>query len=501
MLFRSLRFRLLVMFSLVLLVAIGTAALYVRETTATHFVSYVQFRSQEDQAVISKLLTLYSQNKDPAAVQSLVEQLARATGRRIIFVNGDNRVIADSERNAIGTTIPAQSQDLPDALFLYSPVMTIHASPATKPAPPLPNTLVISSKPANALPVPIPQPSDLPAVAGQPVRVSLGSGSAEGSFITAINRSLLLAGVLAGLAAVLLTVVLSARILKPVKALTVAATRMQGGDLSQRVHVKNTDEIGTLARAFNAMADSLARSEQLRRNLISDVAHDLRTPLTNIRGYLEALEDRVLMPTPATIASIREEAMLLNRLIDDLQELALADAGQLRLSCQPVAIEDVLHQTANAVQPRALAKRLTIRVDVPEALPPALADPGRVSQILRNVIGNAITHTPDDGQVVVSARATLPSGEVEISVCDTGAGITPEHLPYIFERFYRADPSRARATGGTGLGLAIVKQLVEAQGGHVSAKSELGHGTTITFTLPMSPASVAAGPLSRQSVA
>lgn len=500
MLFRSLRFRLLVMFSLVLLVAIGTAALYVRETTANRFVSYVQFRSQEDQAVISKLLTSYSQNKDPAAVQSLVEQLARATGRRIIFVNGDNRVIADSERNAIGTTIPAQSQDLPDALFLNSPV-TIHASQATKPAPPLPNTLVISSKPASALPVPIPQPSDLAAVAGQPVRVWLSNGSAEGSFITAINRSLLLAGVLAGLAAVLLTVVLSARILKPVKALTVAATRMQGGDLTQRVRVKNTDEIGTLARAFNAMADSLARSEQLRRNLISDVAHDLRTPLTNIRGYLEALEDRVLMPTPATIDSIREEAMLLNRLIDDLQELALADAGQLRLSCQSVAIEDVLHQTANSVQPRALAKRLTIRVDVPEALPPALADPGRVSQVLRNVIGNAITHTPDDGQVVVAARATLPSGEVEISVRDTGAGIPPEHLPYIFERFYRADPSRARATGGTGLGLAIVKQLVEAQGGHVSAKSELGHGTTITFTLPMAPADAVTAPRSHRSVA
>jgi signal transduction histidine kinase len=301
--------------------------------------------------------------------------------------------------------------------------------------------------------------------------------------LAGINRALLLAAVVAGLAAVLLTVGLSRRILGPVSTLTAAARRMERGDLSQRVEVQSNDEIGELARAFNAMADGLTRLEDLRRSMVSDVAHELRTPLSNIRGYLEALQDGVVEPKREIIDSLHEEAMLLNRLVDDLQELALAEAGQLRLERQSVAPADLVNRAMEAARAQAAAGGITLQVDLPADLSLVDVDPQRIGQVLGNLLSNALTHTPPGGEVVVAAQAR--ESEVELSVSDTGEGILPEHLPYIFERFYRADKSRSRATGGTGLGLAIARQLVEAHGGRIEVESEVGRGTQFTFTLPV----------------
>jgi signal transduction histidine kinase len=278
---------------------------------------------------------------------------------------------------------------------------------------------------------------------------------------------------------------------------------MERGDLSRRVRVRSGDEIGQLAHAFNAMADGLERQEHLRRNMVTDVAHELRTPLTNIRGYLEALRDGVAQPTPSTIESLHEEALLLNRLVDDLQELSLAEAGQLRLAPRPAALAEIVERVAGALRPTASGKGICIKLDLPPELPLVLADPERVGQIVRNLLANAITHTPPGGSVAVSAAAMSQDKETRrqgawndrplqvplspcllVSVRDTGPGIAPEHLPNIFERFYRADGSRARATGGVGLGLAIVRQLVAAHGGRVWAESEPGAGACFRFTLP-----------------
>jgi signal transduction histidine kinase len=297
---------------------------------------------------------------------------------------------------------------------------------------------------------------------------------------------LLLAAGVAGLAAVLLTLVLSRRILRPVEALTAAAQRMEKGDLSQRVEVHSQDEIGELARAFNAMADGLARLEELRRNMVTDVAHELRTPLSNIRGYLEALQDGVVEPKPEVIDSLHEEAMLLNRLVDDLRELTLAEAGQLKLERRPVAPADLVDRALEAARAQAEAKGIALQADLPEDLPLVDVDSQRIGQVLGNLLSNALTHTPPGGKVVVVARAKQLA--VEVSVSDTGEGIPLERLPYIFERFYRADRSRSRATGGTGLGLSIAKQLVEAHGGRISVASQVGQGTTFTFTLPVAEA-------------
>jgi signal transduction histidine kinase len=364
----------------------------------------------------------------------------------------------------------------------------------------------------------------------------------QAGFIGAVNRSLLLAAGAAGLVALLLTAVFSRGILGPVEALTAAARRMEKGDLSQRVAVRAKDEIGELARAFNAMADGLTRIEQLRRHMVTDVAHELRTPLTNIRGYLEAVRDGVAAPSPELIGSLHEEALLINRLVDDLQDLALAEAGQLRLARRPSSLCAIIEGAVGALRPTLAEKRLTIDIQLPDDLPCVDADAERVGQVLRNLLNNAIIHTPSGGSIAVEAatdhrppaeattdqrppaserllsvaarrssvvalEATtdhrppttnhwpLPSESLQlgvgrqssviIQVRDTGVGIAPEHLSQIFERFYRADPSRARATGGAGLGLTIVKQLVEAHGGRVWASSAPGQGATFAFTLPV----------------
>jgi len=206
--------------------------------------------------------------------------------------------------------------------------------------------------------------------------------------------------------------------------------------------------------------------------------------LTNIRCQLETLQDGLAAPSPEIIASIHEEAMLLNRLIEDLQDLALAEAGQLRLLRETVDLGAVIEQTVAAMRNQATNKEIDLYVDVPADLSTVIADSERVAQVLRNLIANAITHTPTQGRVEIRARVINGDGEVSITVTDTGPGIAPEHLPFVFERFYRADDSRARSTGGAGLGLAIVKQLVEAQGGRVWVKSEPGKGSVFGVDLP-----------------
>ena len=229
------------------------------------------------------------------------------------------------------------------------------------------------------------------------------------------------------------------------------------------------------------MAHAIARQEELRRNLVSDVAHELRTPLTNIRGQLEALQDGLAASDRRTIDSLHEDARLLERLVDDLQDLALAEAGQLALHPAPLSMREAALRSAAALGPRAKAGAVEISVEV-SADSVVLEDRDRVGQVLSNLIWNALTHTPAGGRIAISAQRR--NGVVETSVADTGTGISAEHLQHVFDRFYRTDPSRARSSGGTGLGLAIVRQLIRAQNGEVTAASEPGRGTVISFTLP-----------------
>jgi signal transduction histidine kinase len=311
---------------------------------------------------------------------------------------------------------------------------------------------------------------------------STGIGASQRAFLNSVKRSLIFAISSAGIAAILLTIMLSRRILRPIEALTKASRKMGEGNLDQRVTIQTNDEIGDLANAFNAMADGLSRQEQLRRNMVSDVAHELRTPLSNIRGYLEAIQDGLTKPSSEVIDSLHEEAMLLNRLIDDLQELALAEAGQLQLRPVPVKLDIIITQALTALQRKIKERNITITTELAPNLPKLEVDPERIGQVLRNLIANALTYTPVGGSITL--RAYTVNNLVEVQVQDNGIGIAQEHLSYIFERFYRVDESRTRSTGGAGLGLAIVKQLVQAHGGEINIESIIGTGTTIKFTLP-----------------
>ncbi|AHH96544.1 sensor histidine kinase [Kutzneria albida] len=273
------------------------------------------------------------------------------------------------------------------------------------------------------------------------------------------------------------TVLVATRLTRPIRALTEAAQRMRDGDTSARVRVRGKDEIGQLAAAFNELSEHRESLERQRKNMVSDVSHELRAPLGNIRGWLEAAQDGVAEFDPALVASLLEESILLQRLVDDLQDLALADAGKLRLHPEPVAVAELVEQVITAHRGQAEGRQVTAEViDSPEVV----ADPVRLRQVLGNLVGNAVRH----GDVTV--RAEQVGEQVVISVRDTGPGIAPEDLPHVFDRFWRADRSRSRQTGGSGLGLAIVRNLVRLHGGTVTAESTLGEGATFTLRLPAS---------------
>lgn len=299
--------------------------------------------------------------------------------------------------------------------------------------------------------------------------------------VRSVERGTLAAVLLAGVLALAATALLARRMLRPIEELTGIAREMAGGNLSRRAGVTSRDEIGELGRTFNAMADGLERIETLRRRMVHDVAHELRTPLTNIRGHLEAVQDGLLEPTPAVIDSLHEEALALQHLVDDLQDLALAEAGQLRLEPRELELLDVVERV---VRPLGVASQAaSIVVDVPPTLR-VVADPDRLAQILRSLLTNALAHTPPSGVITVAAAPA--DGEermVEVRVTDTGPGIAAADLPHVFERFYRGDRSRSRATGGAGLGLAITRRLVEAHGGGIAAESPPGAGATLRFTI------------------
>lgn len=324
----------------------------------------------------------------------------------------------------------------------------------------------------------------------------------EKRFLGSVNNSLLIAAAASAALALLAAFFLARRILRPVNGLTSAAQRMKSGDLTVRVPARGGDELADLARSFNSMADAMVHTEELRRNLVSDVAHELRTPLTSIRCQLEAMQDGLVAPNHETINAIHDEAMQLNRLVGDLQELALADAAQFSLNLQATAVKDQAEQVSRSLASLANERAVAIEVCIADDLPLVMADEGRLKQILTNLLQNAITHSAAGGKATLSAQldnknenGTNAVGRtsqddtscswLEVRVEDTGEGIAPEHLPHIFDRFFRTDESRSRATGGSGLGLAIVKQLVELHGGKVWAESETGQGTIIRFTLPV----------------
>jgi two-component system sensor histidine kinase BaeS len=302
----------------------------------------------------------------------------------------------------------------------------------------------------------------------------------EREFLASAKQSALIGGGLATGLALILSVFLIMQILSPLKKLTRATERIAHGDLPASVRFKARDEFGQLGDSFNHMIESLRRSETLRQTMTADIAHELRTPVMIIQGTLEALLDGVYEPTGETIAPIYEETLHLGRLIDDLRDLALAEAGELHLEKEWVDLEALTRQVAETATTLTEASpAVHIRAD--SALPSVKADPKRLRQVLANLLSNALRYTPVDGNIQITLRRV--GQEVELRISDTGRGIAEEDRPHLFERFYRGDPARNRG-GGSGLGLAIVKQWIEAHGGRIWVENGPGGGAQFTLRLP-----------------
>jgi histidine kinase len=306
------------------------------------------------------------------------------------------------------------------------------------------------------------------------------------NFKAAVNESLLFSSIAAFIIAGISSILISRQITKPLRSITGASQEIAKGNFSQRVQVNGNDgdELTRLGHSFNRMAEQLEQTENMRRQLIGDISHELRTPLTAIKGSIEGLIDGVLTGDETTYQQIHLEADRLQRLVEDLQELSRVEGGAFRLSKKKIYIDELLHDALAPLLNTFNAKGIQVSIHSKKDLPSVMADHDRILQVLQNLLGNALQFTPENGTIEINAKKM--DTNVQISVKDDGDGIEADHLPHIFERFYRADRSRSRQNGGgSGIGLTIAQSLVEAHGGKIWADSEgKGHGSTFTFTLP-----------------
>lgn len=300
---------------------------------------------------------------------------------------------------------------------------------------------------------------------------------------------LLLAGaILLVLLALLVAHAVSRRLTAPLQSILPAIDRLGKGEYGVQAPVLSRDEYGMVAGAFNAMSAQLKQAEEVRRNLTADVSHELRTPLTIIRGKLEWLQQQGRPVEPESLLPLQDELIRLTALVDDLQQLSLAEAKKLPLTRQPASVAALLRRVIARMEPDAEEKGIAVTLICDAEPPPIEIDSRRMAQVFLNLLGNAIRYTPAGGSVTVHVSESAPGGErpmLQVSFADTGPGIAPEHLPYLFERFYRTDEARSREHGGMGLGLAIAKQFVLTHDGSIEARSQVGLGTTIIVRLPL----------------
>jgi len=469
----SLIVKLLLAFAFVVATAVGVVAYLAYQTTGSEFRSYVEMGGQLYGARVARSLgDYYSRAGGWRGVSDLLEGLRRTAEDRLVLADAAGVVVADTGGEWTG-------------------------QPASKLALPVATAVVVDGRPVGQLYLAGVQPpggrmgrgfgmmargpwwsaSDSPG--GQ------SPASPEDRFASGVTQSLWLSALTAGALALALGGLLSWQIVRPLRWLAQGARRVAAGELGHRVKVSSKDEIGQVAVAFNGMAEALERDEQARRNLLADVAHELRTPLAVIEGTADAILDGVFEPTPERIQAIKEEAALLAQTVADLRDLSLAEAGHLALERVPTDPADLATRAVRGAEVVAGPKGIALDLEVEPDLPAVLVDPGRVHQVLSNLLANAVRHTPSGGRVVVGVRRHAEPPGVLFAVADTGEGIPAEDLSHVFERFYRVDRSRSRRSGGSGLGLAIARQLVEAHGGRIWAESQPGQGSRFSFVLPI----------------
>ncbi len=455
----SLQFRLVAGFALTIALTIAGAGIFISLATETQVQRFETDQAMAQAGRVSEFISNYSiENPDPVEpgteLDSIVQQAADLSGLRITTFDSDGNVVADS-----------------NPPYISNPLASEYGPKEAEALPLLSGGDVVGSITAS---------SDF-GLETEPGQLAV-SGPDASRIARHVDRYLLWAGIGVALLGTALVWMLARRTLAPVQRLGATARRLGRGDLSQRAEVTGPTEIRQLAHSFNSMAAELEEAEGRRRSLTADIAHELRTPTSNIQGYMEAIKDGVFQPTPETVDTIHEQSLLLSRLVDDLRLLAQVDGGELQLQRTQTRVEELVQSCVDALRPRAEAKGVALSVDVAETLPELDLDPTRIAQAVGNLLDNAVTHTPEGGSVTASAHASADA--VDVQVADTGPGIAPDDLQRVFDRFYRPDPSRSRSTGGTGLGLTIARRLVEAHGGSIEAESVVGQGSRFVIRLP-----------------
>ncbi|HLH26024.1 MAG TPA: ATP-binding protein [Chloroflexota bacterium] len=567
---RSLGVRLALAFLAVIVVSVGGVAVLAGRETANEFQTYVERgRVVYLERVGNGLAGYYRARGTWSGVEPLLEGWLRGPLDRLAVADANGIVVADTAGRAVGESAADAGLGPGTALVVDNQQAgTLYATVSGAAFHHPPQAIALDQNEADRLRSRPPGSADAAAPRGSP-REREAEGpprtagglfppapsptsptSLEAGFLERVDRAILYSAGAAAALAGLLSLLLARQLAHPLRELAAGARRVAAGDLTHRVAVRGADEVGAVAVAFNDMAASLERAEQARRALIADVAHELRTPLTVIEGTVEAMVDGVYPADAERLGSIREEVALLTKLVADLRELSLAEAGGLRLEPEPLEPAALVRRAVAAAGARAEARHVNLVADVADDLPLVSADAARVTQVFGILLDNALRYTPAGGQVIVGAAAETRVAAVERAddadgvlarwrhaaphaperppgappaddladqdhhraapraaagrgvrfwVADNGSGIGPDDLPHIFERFYRADPSRARRSGGSGLGLAIARRYVEAHGGVIWAQSPSvpptdgapgGRGTTIAFWLP---ATVAAG--------
>ncbi len=469
----SLQFRLVLGFALILTLALAVVGIFIGLATDSQTERYENEQDLAEAARVSEYVSDYHAEDygwadSSIELHSVVEQAAAISGLRITMYDSEGNLIADShepysspssELNQLRSWEEPIGEEWEDESWYEEGVFPV-----------LHEGEIVGSFTASSDLDIAPESQPYPLVDPEASRIS-----------DLVKGYLLWTGIGAAALGTILVWLLSQRTLAPLQGLGATARRLGRGDLSQRAETAGPTEVRQLADSFNAMAVELEEAEHLRRNLTADIAHELRTPTSNIQGYLEAIRDGLFQPTPETIGTLHEQALLLSRLVDDLRLLAQADAGELHLERSRTQVGELLQSVIEGLRPRAEAKGVDLRLETDPSLPPLHLDPTRIAQVVGNLLENAITHTPEGGRVTVSAHTA--ANAVNVSVADTGPGIAPEDLPRLFDRFYRADPSRSRSTGGTGLGLTIARRMVEAHGGSIEAESVVGQGSRFIIRL------------------
>jgi len=457
---RSLTWKLGGALLLIVVVSVGLMAYLTNLSTTREFQQYVsRGNMMYAQSLADSLGDLYAENQGWNNIQETLQSLPLSTSERILITDNLGIVIADTAEESLGK----ESKDV--GLSDGTPIMVSVKMVG--------NLYLLTSGGAGV---------GKGRMSGRNPQTTLTVVNAKEDFLDQVNSSLWQVGLIAAAVALVIGLILTRQITRPLRILISGARHLTKGELSYRVKVKSRDEIGELADSFNIMASSLEKGEKFRRQLTADIAHELRTPLTVIEGTVDGIIDGVFQPNAEHLCSIKEQTALLTHLISDLRDISLAESGQLKLNLSLTDMVELVRRLVSNYTINAQEKNVGINLEEGLQIPDIQVDTVRMEQVISNLLTNAIRHTPSGGSITVSVRRD--DEKLVISVADTGEGIDSEDLPYIFERFYRSGRSRSRKEGGTGLGLAIVKQMVEAHGGKVWAESESGIGSKFNILLP-----------------